>query len=102
MRSDGQSVAALVSRDAQLEAEWWAMQGAWYQRVWHLLSAADRPLLEETYNGYSYQVLLAPQAIAWGLSCGLLLAWLVEGTLLILGGLAGLGRSRRVQARHRL
>ena len=64
MRSDGQSVAALVSRDAQLEAEWWTMQGAWYQRVWHLLTAADRPLLEETYNGYSYQVLLAPQAIA--------------------------------------
>ena len=101
MRSDGQSVAALVSRDAQLEAEWWAMQGAWYQRVWHLITAADRPLLEETYNGYSYQVLLAPEAIAWGLSCALLLAWLVEVLLLSLAGLAGLGRTRQVQARHR-
>lgn len=101
MRSDGQSVALLVSRDAQLEAEWLAMQGPWYHRVWHLLTAADHDVLVETYSGYRYQVLLAPEAIAWGLSCALLLAWLVEVLLLSLAGLAGLGRTRQVQARHR-
>lgn len=101
MRSDGQSVANLVQRDSLLEAEWWAMQGPWYKQVAHLLTAANQELLLETYNGYRYQVLLAPEAIAWGLSCALLLAWLVEVLLLSIAGLAGLGRTRQVQARHR-
>ena len=100
MRSDAQSVEHLVRRSELLENEWLAMQGPWYAQAWHLLSAANPELLDETVAAYSYQVLLAPQAIAWGLSCGLLLAWLVEGTLLTLAALAGLGRSRRVQSRH--
>jgi hypothetical protein len=101
MRSDAQSVATLVQRDSLLEAEWWAMQGAWYKQVQHLLTAADPALLEETYKGYRYQVLLAPVAIAWALSCGLLLAWLIEVVLVLFGFMLGIGRTKQVQARHR-
>jgi hypothetical protein len=101
MRSDAQSVASLVQRDSMLTAEWWAMQGPWYKQVAHLLSAADQELLKETYTGYRYQVLLAPDAIAWGLSCALLLAWLVELLLILLGFMLGIGRTQQVQARHR-
>ncbi|MFT5782316.1 MAG: hypothetical protein ACI9EB_001703 [Pseudomonas sp.] len=102
MRSDGQSVAQLVARDSLLEAEWQAMQGPWYLQVVHLVTAADHALLLETYNSYRYQVLLAPEAIAWGLSCALLLAWLVELVLLSIAGLFGQSRTQKIQARHRL
>ena len=100
MRSDAQSVGYLVDRASFLELEWQAMQRPWYGQVWHLATAADRELIDETYSAYRYQVLLAPQAIAWGLVCALLLAWLVESLLLLLGHLVGLGRDQKVAARH--
>ncbi|MDM8350751.1 DUF2937 family protein [Pseudomonas sp. sp1636] len=100
MRSDAQSVADLVDRASFLELEWQAMQRPWYAQVWHLATAADGELLEETYSAYRYQVLLAPQAIAWGLVCALLLAWLAESLLLMVGVLLGVGRSQKVQHRH--
>lgn len=100
MRSDAQSVAALVERASLLEREWQAMQGPWYVQVWHLATAADNALLKETYGAYRYQVLLVPEAIAWGIACALALAWLVEGLLLMLGVLLGIGRRRTVRQRH--
>jgi hypothetical protein len=100
MRSDAQSVAVLVERANWLEREWQAMQGPWYAQVWHLAVVADRQLLQETYDAYRYQVLLVPEAIAWGIACALLLAWLVEGLLLMIGVLLGIGRSQQVQQRH--
>src|SRR5690606_14198413 len=65
MRSDAESIAYLVTRAELLEAEWLAMQGPWYAQAWHLATAADREILQQTLDAYSYQVLLAPQAIAW-------------------------------------
>lgn len=100
MRSDAQSVGYLVDRASFLALEWQAMQGPWYAQVWHLATAADHELMEETYSAYRYQVLLAPQAIAWGLVCALLLAWLVESLLLLIGVMLGVGRSQKVQQRH--
>jgi len=100
MRSDAQSVAFLVQRADFLARESQAMQGPWYGQVWHLTTAADPELLEETYSAYRYQVLLAPEAIAWGIACALLLAWLVELLLLAIAGLFGLGQDKRTQARH--
>ncbi|SDI07201.1 Protein of unknown function [Pseudomonas benzenivorans] len=100
MRSDAQSVAVLVERANWLEREWQAMQGPWYAQVWHLAVVGDRQLLQETYDAYRYQVLLVPEAIAWGIACALLLAWLVEGLLLMIGVLLGIGRSQQVQQRH--
>jgi hypothetical protein len=100
MRSDAQSVALLVERAGFLEREYKAMHGPWYGQVWHLLTAADPALLEETFAAYRYQVLLAPQAIAWGIACALLLAWLLESLVLLLATLLGGGRSQKVQQRH--
>ncbi|MDT4844030.1 hypothetical protein FQZ97_779700 [compost metagenome] len=100
MRSDAQSVGYLVERASFLELEWQAMQGPWYAQVWHLATAADRELMDETYSAYRYQVLLAPPAIVWGLVCALLLAWLVESLLLLMGLMLGVGRNRKVQQRH--
>ncbi|HLD67036.1 MAG TPA: DUF2937 family protein [Pseudomonas sp.] len=100
MRSDADSLNLLLGRASRWEREWQAMQGPWYARVWHVAVAADRELLVETYQAYRYQVLLVPDAIAWGIGCALLLAWLVESLLLLLGHLVGLGRDQKVAARH--
>ncbi|MBU1282618.1 MAG: DUF2937 family protein [Gammaproteobacteria bacterium] len=103
MQSDAQSVAFLVDRAALLDDEYRAMQGPWYRQVWHLATAADPALLEETYAAYRYQVLLAPEAIAWGIACALLLAWLLEALVLgiawMLGG-ASATRTRAAERRH--
>lgn len=93
-RSDALSLGSLIGRSRLLEGEWQAMQGPWYRRAWHLAAHADRQLLGETWAGYRYQVLLAPDAIAWGIACALMLAWLVESLLLVIGWVFG-GRSRQ-------
>ena len=95
MRSDAESVAHLVTRSELLEGEWLAMQGPWYAQAWHLATAADPELLEATYSAYTYQVLLAPQAIAWALGVGLFLAWLVELLALGIGWTLGIGRKHK-------
>ncbi|MDH4582034.1 DUF2937 family protein [Pseudomonas sp. BN415] len=100
MRSDAESVAHLVTRNDLMQREWRALQGPWYQRAWHVLAMANPELRQETLTAYSYQLLLKPEAIAWGLACGLLLAWLVESLLLLIGAAAGVGRSKKVQQRH--
>lgn len=100
MRSDAQSLAHLVQRAALLEREWQAMQGPWYARAWHLATAADGELFEETLEAYRYQVLLTPAAILWGVSCALLLAWLAESLVLLLAWGLGMGRTRRSPQRH--
>ena len=87
MRSDADSVSYLIRRAALLEREWQAMQGPWYKRAWHVFSAADRNLRAETLATYRYQVMLDPAAMAWGLSCALLLAMVAEGIWVMLGSL---------------
>jgi hypothetical protein len=94
IQSDAKSLETLVRRSRMLEREWQAMQQPWYVRAWHVLFGADAELRQETYAGYRYQVLLAPEAIAWGLSCGLLLAWLGESLLLLLRRLLSPSRHR--------
>ncbi|HCH79051.1 MULTISPECIES: DUF2937 family protein [Stutzerimonas] len=81
-QNDAQSVEHLVARARLLEREWQAMQRPWYARAIHVLLGAERSLREQVWSSYRFQVLLAPEAIAWGLSCALLLAWLVESLLL--------------------
>ncbi|RJG13907.1 DUF2937 family protein [Pseudomonas cavernicola] len=94
--SDADSLNLLLDRSRLLDGEWRAMQGPWYAKAWHVASAADPELLEETYQGYRYQVLLAPEVIAWGIACALLLAWLVECLLLGAGWTLGVGRKHKI------
>lgn len=83
-QSDAQSVSVLVERARLLEREWQAMQRPWYARAWHVAVAGEPGLRGEVWSGYRFQVLLAPEAIAWGIGCALALAWLVESLLLAL------------------
>lgn len=100
MRSDARSVDHLVQRSALLEREWQAMRGPWYVQAWHLATAADAELFQETRQAYRYQVLFTPDAILWGVICALLLAWLAELLVLLSGWAFGAGRTRQARQRH--
>lgn len=96
--SDANSIESLIIRNQLLENEWQALQGPWAARTWHVLVQADPQLRAETLNGYSYQILLVPEAIGWGVGAGFVLAFLVESLLLGLGWVI-LGGRRRVVKR---
>lgn len=93
-RSDAESIGTLLSRSQMLEREWLALQGPWYAKAWHVLVQADPQLRQETLDSYSYQVLLVPEAIAWGIVCALVLAWVVECVILFVGWTLWFGRRR--------
>lgn len=92
--SDANSIESLLVRNQAFEREWQILQGPWLSRTWHVLATPDPQLREETLKGYSYQILLSPEAVAWGLGCGLALALLIESLLLGIGRII-LGSRRR-------
>lgn len=100
IQSDARSVAALVGRARLLDREWRIMQGPWYARAWHVLIGADQDLRRQVWSSYRFQVLLVPEAIAWGLCCALLLAWMAESVFLVIRRL--LFPQRRSGARRRV
>ncbi len=83
-QSDARSVSALVERARLLDREWRIMEGPWYAQAWHVLVGASSEIRRQVWNSYRFQVLLAPEAIAWGLSCALLLAWIIESLFVLL------------------
>lgn len=99
VRSDAASVAGLVERGRLMAGEWRAMQGPWYARMWHVLFRADQDVRAQVWNSYRFQLLLAPPAVAWGLSCALLTAWTGECVFLLLGWMLFGQRRRQRQFR---
>ena len=85
--SDANSIESLLLRNRVLEREWQNLQGPWTSRTWHVLVTPDPQLRDETLKGYTYQVLLVPEAMAWGIGLGLVLALVIESLLLLLGRL---------------
>jgi hypothetical protein len=83
-QSDADSLGILLRREQMLTAQWEALQASWYERAWHVLTKANPQILHETWQGYSYQVVLTPECIGWGLACAFLLAWIIEAVALAL------------------
>ncbi|WP_322846250.1 DUF2937 family protein [Pseudomonas sp. B33.4] len=77
-RSDADSLSTLLSRQIALDKQFQAMQGPWYIRFLQVVLAADPDIRKETWNGYSYQILLTPEAMIWGMSGALLLSLGIE------------------------
>ena len=77
-RSDADSLSNLLTRQLALDKQFQAMQGPWYIRVLQVVLAADPDIRKETWNGYSYQILLTPEAMIWGMSGALLLSFGIE------------------------
>jgi hypothetical protein len=77
-RSDADSLSNLLTRQTALDKQFQAMQGPWYIRLLQVVLAADPDIRKETWNGYSYQILLTPEAMIWGMSGALLLSFGLE------------------------
>ncbi|NBB58649.1 DUF2937 family protein [Pseudomonas sp. ODNR1LW] len=77
-RSDADSLGNLLTRQVALDKQFQAMQGPWYIRFLQVVLAADADIRKETWNGYSYQILLTPEAMVWGMSGALLLSFGIE------------------------
>jgi len=83
-RTDADNINNLLTRTQTLDHEWLALQGPWYMRAWHVLTAADPDIRKETWNGYTWQVLLSPEVIGWGLVCALLFSLVIESFVLFI------------------
>ncbi|MFJ4429882.1 DUF2937 family protein [Pseudomonas sp. NPDC089395] len=95
--SDANSIESLLIRNQLLENEWQVLQGSWLTTTWHVLVQPDPQLREETLKGYSYQILLVPEAIGWGVGAGFVLAFVVESLLLGIGWVLLGGRRKAVK-----
>lgn len=95
--SDANSIESLLIRNRMLEDEWQALQGGWLTRTVHVLTSPDPAIRQETLDGYSYQILLTPEAATWGLGCAVLFALVVESVFLLLGWVIMGGRRKAVQ-----
>ena len=102
-RSDADSLSNLLTRQLALDKQFQAMQGPWYIRFLQVVLAADPDIRKETWNGYSYQILLTPEAMIWGMSGALLLSFGIECLIrlidwVVLGG-RRLRQSRPIEDR---
>jgi hypothetical protein len=77
-RSDADSLSNLLTRQIALDKQFQAMQGPWYIRFLQVVLVADPDIRKETWNGYSYQILLTPEAMIWGMSGAMLLSFGIE------------------------
>lgn len=83
-RTDANNISNLLTRNQVLDREFMALQGPWYLRAWHVLTAADPDIRKETWNGYTWQVPLSPEVIGWGLVCALLFSMVIESFVLFI------------------
>jgi len=90
---DATNIAFIIDRVSLLEAEQVAMQKMAVWQTWHVLTASDKQVRQETQDNFSYVIPLNPQALVWGLSAAVLLA-IVCDTLLACLGLLFFRRSR--------
>jgi hypothetical protein len=84
-RGEAKTIGDLFARIKSLAAEMDALNGSTLARLIHIIVNPNREILQETIAAYSYTVPLSPEAIAYGVTVGLLLALAVELLLTGLG-----------------
>jgi hypothetical protein len=90
-KGEAKTIGDLFARIRALSAELAALNGPSVLRLIHIIVNPNRDILQETVAAYSYTVPLSPEAIAYGVIAGLVLALAVE---LILAGLFGVMRNQ--------
>jgi len=89
-RDEAKTIEAMYGRLRIFTAEFEAMRGSPLARLLHVATDANRELLQETEDAYSYTVPLDATAILYGVGIALLLSLLVE--TIIVGGFSLLRR----------
>jgi len=91
-RSEAAPIRKILERKLHFERELQALQTSLYGKIKHLTLAADREIIDETYNNYSTTLPLNTDAIVCGLSAGLIVALIFEGFILFFKSLFKSGR----------
>ena len=91
-KDEGRTIRLIHDRLVMLNRELEALRGPLLARIFHVALRANREILLETENEYTYTVPLSPAAILSGIVVGGLLALTLEG---LLHGLLHLLRPRR-------
>jgi hypothetical protein len=89
-RDEAKSIAAMYARLRSLSAELEAMRGSPLARLLHVATNANREILQETTDAYSYTVPLDASAILYGVCSALLLSLVIE--TIVVGGFSLLRR----------
>ena len=102
-RSDADSLSTLLTRQQALDKQFQAMQGPWYMRALQVAYAADPAIRQETFDAYTYQILLSPTAIGWAMAGALLFSFIIEGFLRLIDWvvLGGKRQRERIARRER-
>jgi hypothetical protein len=90
-RGEAKTIGDLFARIRALSAELAALNGPSFLRLVHIVVNPNRDILQETVAAYSYTVPLSPEAIAYGVITGLVLALALE---LIFAALFGVMRNQ--------
>jgi hypothetical protein len=77
-KGEAKTIGALFARIKMLAAELDAMSGSSISRLIHVIVNPNREILKETSDAYSYTVPLSPDAIAYGITVGLVVALAIE------------------------
>ena len=93
---DAANIRFLHHRVQFLEKEMQMLSRSAVFRAYHVLFGHDKKLFDETFQHYSYALLLNPQALIWGIVFAFCLTILVEA--LILGCAAAIKSRRRSNA----
>ncbi|WP_158972194.1 DUF2937 family protein [Paraglaciecola sp. L3A3] len=83
-RDDAVNIRFMSDRVVELQNEMSALQASAVFRTSHVLFFANKKLLSETMQQYSYMILLDPAALIWGVVIALFLAGIID---ILLAGL---------------
>jgi len=89
-RDEAKTIATMYARLTSLSAELEAMRGSPLARLMHVATNANREILQETVDAYSYTVPLDAPAVLYGVCIALLLSLVIE--TIVVGGLSLLRR----------
>ncbi|MEP1448079.1 MAG: DUF2937 family protein [Paraglaciecola sp.] len=82
---DARNIRFISDRVATLQQETQSLQQQALWRVLHVVTSADKQIINETMEQYSYMILIDPQALIWGIVCGFLITIGLEALLHFFG-----------------
>jgi len=87
IKDGGASISTIYSRNLLLNQAWAAFSESTYSAYSQVFFTPLTDIKTEVWSNYNYSIVLSPSAIISGLSCGFLLALLVELSSLLTGNL---------------
>lgn len=85
--ADADNIQLIVNRVAMLEGEFQSLQTTSLDKIWHVTTRADSGLRQDTFNVYSYSIVMDRFSIAFGCIFSLIVIVLIDLLMFALGRL---------------